>query len=936
MIRITELLINGIDYSEFATIPLQEQNALDESLDLGYIEFKCLDFEQPFTPFSDVVLKVADDYGNNKEFYYFVESDETTEIIANKKYNHNVLLIEQTKWIERFFVEKSVTRPLIRNYLSGAVMVYPSDVNGITPERNENFVSPIKNLSNVFVPSVKEIYNQTSDYGRTGGFKIYKKNKITSNEQVEIYSTTDTSESYLLQTEPNTEYAVKYEYIYSYGPGTSDANRATFEFITMEEMPNKTIKNLKDVMNLLLETCETIRESETPRFRLAKIEEYPVEIQEQISKIYNMTSPDFYFSKMSLFEAFKTIGDYAHFLPRMKNKTIYLDLLGGEQIADIVEDYYSAILTQSTNDFCTKFDSQVNNLVNLDSDNQGSVTTPFNGGYRTFRAEYGEVVINDQNIIIATESPIEKIISLEIGYLRDGTLVGDITPYVYEKAEYEALSSYSDQFPYSKMYALQFTQGNANITGLSFERKNVVSQAFENIAIKNIIFRKTNKDVNWWNNLWDTEDVFKLQYRLTYIPSTSTRVVQSKALKDNITKSVSIAYNQSASKVSSNAYGENLKGQLLKLGNVEKRKMFVFPSLDLIPVCGQKYDEDYYISMVKCEYYPNFIKCELGLSKDYNNKSAYIEINSEIRFYEISEKTAYDIYRVYDDYCEIGFESQTDNKSLITNNGIDKFSKAFQQDYQDTQITMVKANGIDEYGDARAFDLPVISLGIGNSILLEYHYVDNFSAGISASYEQGRDGLFNKVQQLERYTDIYGEIEYLDLKYGKNMSLPYNQDMAVDVGDNLPNASVEMDTYLDTDGDRIRLLKDNREIIHFTYQMHFVANKKSLIIGSGLASYSTFVTSEKHNFKLYVLGKKLNKFENVIDLTNATECGSISIEYFYDNKSFKIKDFIAPENGKAWAIAQNGQLILGENIDINKDENVSMPYFVFKRKIVED
>ena len=106
------------------------------------------------------------------------------------------------------------------------------------------------------------------------------------------------------------------------------------------------------------------------------------------------------------------------------------------------------------------------------------------------------------------------------------------------------------------------------------------------------------------------EDVFKLQYRLTYIPTTSARVVQSKAYKEDIKKSISIAYNQSASKLSSRAYGENLKGAIAKMGNVEKLKMYIFPTVDLVPKCGQLFDEDYYISTVRTEYYPNFIKCE--------------------------------------------------------------------------------------------------------------------------------------------------------------------------------------------------------------------------------------------------------------------------------------------------------------------------------------
>lgn len=931
MIYIKQLLIDGVDYSEYATIPLQDQKTLDESLDVSYIEVKGVEIEQPFTPFANVYLKLTDNLNNIKDFYMLIESDEITEVISIKRYNHNVLFIEETKWLERFFIEKSRTKPLIHDYLAGATKVYPEKVSGtFTTKPIEAIISPLANGTVYTFPSVQEVYENSSD---SGGFTVIE-------NSVEIYSIDDINATYTMQLNNNSTYEVIYSSTQydPVGPSGSFINsKNKYTFLTIPQNKELQPRTLRDTINVILRTFETLRESEQPRFLLADINDYnqSEEYKIQVQKILDTESPDFYFAKMSVFEALKTIGDYAHFIPRMRNKKIYLDLLGRDEVAEMLDDYYSSTASQNTNDFCTKLDSQVNNFVNLDNEQQGSVVTPFNDGWKTLRAQEGEVVITEGNIIIPTESPIEKIIKLEIGYLDDGTYVGDITPYVYEKAEYEALSSYTDQYPYSKMFAITYTQGSPNITGLSFERQNVVSQAFESIAIKNIIFRKTNKDVNWWNSLTDTQNTLNLQYRLTYIPLTSARITQSKAYTENIKKSVSIAYNQSASKISSNAYGENLKGQILKIGNVEKTKMFMLPTLDLIPECGKKYDEDYYIATVKCEYYPNFIKCELGLSKDFNNKSAYIEVDSELRFYEISEKMAYDVYRVYEDYCEIGELTQSDNKSLITKAGINEFIRAFEKNYAGTNITMVRAKGIDRFGDARQFTLPVISLGVGNSILLEYHYADNFSAGASAKY----DGS-NKVQQLEQYTDIYGEFETLELKYGENIEKPTLLKDAIEMGDNLPNYENEMRVYLSTEGDNLQIYKDSREVLHISYQMHFVANDKNIIIGSGLSQYSSFVTSEVHNFEMYILNKKLNKFENEIDLTNATLCDSILTSRDYENSCFKIEDITAKENGKAWVIVQNlngkAILVLGKNIDIKKDEQIIMPYFVFKRKLEGD
>lgn len=952
MIKINKLLIDNVDYSDYATIPLQKQDTLNESFDVQYIELNYIEKEIPFEPFIDVFIELTDDI-NTKEFYMFIESDTTTEIISNKTYLHKILLIEQTKWSERFFIEKSVTNPLYHNYMGTN---RPININDITIKTDVEifiknngdlsfFSTPVNKNTIINIPNI--VFNETSliDWQFYDGLLTITK---PNGEVKEI--TLEKSKYTEFSFEQIGTYTFYFDYNLRASTGTSTDYaycRFSLNIYCIEQIIKKDDYLIKDSINLLLNTCETLRISETPKFSLANIEDYvgkSEDYKNQIIKILEMKSPEFYFSKMSLFEALKTIGDYCHFIPRIKNKKVYLDLLGRtEKIKNSLEDYCSYELSQTSNEFCSKLDSQVNNLVNLDDEAQGSITEPFNNGYKTLRTDIGTVVLKEDNIIIPTEYPIEKVVKLEIGYLsnkNNNVYVGDITPYVYEDAEYQTLSSYEDEFPTSRMYAIKYTQGQPNITGLSFERVNF-NPSFEGIAIKNIIHRVLGKAINGWTNLWDTENTLQLQYRLTYIPNTSTRVTQSKAYKSSINKTVALAYNQSASKLSSNAYGENLKGQVLKLGNVEKRKMYIFPTLDLIPECGLLFDDDYYISIVKCEYYPNFIKCEVGLSKHYNNKSAYVEVNSQIRFYEVSEKIAVDRFIVYEDYCEVGYDNTTDNLSLITDDGLTHFANAFVDNFKGDEVSLVKTQGYDRFNEPlKEYVLPVISLGVGNSLLFEFHYEDNYSAGSSSFY----DGT-NKVQQMQEYSDIYGEIETLQLKYGKNNKVYGDYESAVNLGNSLPNSTYvdNITEYFSTGEDRIVIKKDSREIPHFTYQIHFISNNDNIIIGSGLARKSTFVTNEPMNYKLYLLKNNINKFESEIDLTNATLCDKISITIKPENKKVKLNDVVAPlssDSWKSWVIVQTynnkNDLIIGENKNIQSGDTIVLPNFVFKHRIVED
>lgn len=933
---INKLIIEGVDYSADVSLPLQFQNTLDESLDVAYVELKGVTRETPFRPFAEVEMQL-EDTGVIRDYYFRVESDEVTEIISNKSYNHNVLLIEETKILERYFVEKNIRQPLIHNYLEAQKPVIPIVENEIdfpstNPDTPETYKTPLQAGTEFVFESFSTLYKNI------GAFPVNKLEVYYNNAL--IFETRNINQSFE-ETLKNGEYMIRYIAGYETDLITSYSIQSTYTIQVITDKASKGNYAIRDTINMLLQTTKILRESEQPMFTLAEPRDYreSAEYQARIEEILATQSPEFTFAKMSLFEALQMVGQSQHFIPRLKRGKIYFDLLGQtEKIENELEDYLSHTLSQSTNEFCTKLDSQVNNLVNMDDEQQGSITTPFNGGYRTLRAETGTVVMTDTGLIIPTENNIEKIVKLEIGYLSDGTFIGDITPYVYEDAEYKTLDSYSDQYPYSKMYALKFTRGQPNITELGFERQNVVSQAFEGLAIKNIIYRQSGKGVNWWNNLWDTEDVFKLQYRLTYIPSTNAYVTQSKSYTEDIVEEISLAYNQGASKVSSNAYGENLKGTVAKFGNIEKTKTYIFPHFQHLPEVGKMVDDDYYISTVKYEVYPNFVKCEIGLSKNYNNKNAYVELDTSLEFFEYSRSVITDRFIVYEDYCEIGLDSTTDSKALITDLGIDKFASAFEFGTQGDDVSLVKAQGFDIKGnDLGEFVLPVLTLGIGNSILLSYHYEDSVSAGNTASYVGAQ-----RIQNFAKYVDEYGEIETLRLQFGNNAESYDTYSKAVALGDTIPRTDNlgAVNIYFDTTGDNLKIVKGVAEIPYFSYQMHFVANQKSLIIGSGLASKNPLTSKETQENKLFLLKNKINKFENRINLTNAIALDTLTISKDYSKRQVKIDDFVAPDGEwEAWAIVQtyNNQnvLIIGENKKIKSGDTVVMPYFTFKRKITE-
>lgn len=954
MIKVNAFYINGVDYSEYVSMPIQSQITEDESLDAFYIELKGIDLKEQFKPFTLALLVLSENNGdteNLQSHYLYIDNDQVSELISLKKYNHNILLVEETKILERYFVDKTVTQPLLDLNIAEPIttnflkVLYPDQENAIKYEyidfisQNVDWYKDLYYKNDILTIINADTFKETFDMATTGITTIYSKSiKIIYPNKVESIIE-DIGQDTSIELTQNGTYEIIYDFEFTKFVGNNlytYKSRAIVAFSVIGNINDSDIydktKTIKDVIEKLFATTEVLRVRETPKFRVASGSEYEdSEYGEKVDKILSTKSPEFTFTQQSLYEALKLIGDYAHFLPRLKNNTLFLDILGLERETELeLEDYMSNTKTQPSNEFCWSLTSNVSNLVQMDDEAQGSVTTPHQGGLRTFRAESGTVRLEDTNIIIPTEDNIEKIIKLEIGFLSDETYVGDITSYVFEETEYQALSSYGTTPYYSKMYALKYKQGQKNITGLEFERQNVISQAFESQAIKNIIFRKTGKDVNWATSLLDSEDVFKLQYRLTYIPSINTTIKQTKPNVEDYNGNISLAYNQGASKVSADHYGENLKGTVAKLGNTELTKVFIVPYFTQIPKVGEIYN-GYNISVVKCEYYPYFIKFELGLTKNFNNKSAYIEINNQLRFYEISEKNFTDVYRIYEEYIVIGKEETPSEECMMNSESFwNMLSKPFAEKTNGENISYVMATGYDkEYITTGQFLLPVISIGIGNSMVFTYHYEDNYSAGTEKTS--------NKTQQLLKYTDWAGEIEQLKLSYGTTAFTPTNYQEAWSYGDVLPHQTGEHIGVMNTNNKGIIILKDNRENINFNYQIHLVTND-NLIIGSGFASRNMLVvdnTSEL-DYYLYFLPNKLNKFESKVDLTNAIEYGKLTIES-KSNNSFKIQDieFNLDNKCKSWAIVDKdtNKLILGKNIDLEGGTTIAMPYFTAKRKL---
>lgn len=781
--------------------------------------------------------------------------------------------------------------------------MYPSDAQPI--EGNVSIKTPVLANENVTYPSISELYSQHglgSDVTLSGSLKILD---ILDNVLLE---TSNINETLTYLPKDHEEYSVVYSVVFSALQASIDQKATYYIFATKNfaPLPRWTAKG---VIERLLLRAETLAQGETPRFHLNA---------EQAAQFDKIEMPEMHFTNCTLREALQTVGSFIHGEPRLHGNEISFDMYGGNERTGVDFGRYAAkTYSQSIENAITAVDSTVDNLVSTVGYAKGVTIDPYAGGYKTVRTETLYARIQNDNMLIQVSHGINRIIKLEACYVGKFTDV-DITAYVFEESEYVRMSAYTELYPTSRVYALYYSTGGTTIQGLNYKIPTATSTPYGDYAIVRILKAETG------NNSLDLEPYPLLSFRVTYESITSARVKQSKqyTLSPLPTE---IAYNQGQNLIESGYFGENLKGVAARLGNVDKVITLIQRGKPNIPKVGTLYDDDYYISAVAVELMPYYTKISCALSKDFNRYSDYISVDSQRRFYEVSEKQAYDSFINYRDYVVIG---DAQNITLAPDVEADEIARIFNP-IDGTAVSYVQATSFDkDDGEIAQVVLPVKALPLGNSAVFTFKYKDNYSAGDQAVY-QGSGDVTGYYQQGVQYKDYYGNIDNLSCGYYDEGITPSSDDDRNKVALSLPaktgsgRIKLPVGKELKFTLAHLQVSIGSTEIPTITYQIDFVTNRKDIVVGSGLARNLPLVTGAQSgkSAKLYVLPNRVNKFAQTVDLSRAT--------FIYDyanggiSTNTRIVSFDAQTStvsGQAWVIADSDDnVLIAENKPILGD-----------------
>ena len=925
-------------------LPLYDTAVLDIGLDSGKVSFLSAE-KHDIRPFYRVKIEISD--------------GETTKVLSRSAadtgiyqvsfgdkvyYKHIINTIEYTKILERVPIDTLT----FTNYLSRSSLPSQQEIEPTITRLDGSDYEIIDVAASVQnLPRIIEYYFKGSTVAIPFGFShnkdlagggtvaiLFDESYIEVNGEKEYFTAdkmnTDKVITFSELGEYNIKIVIRKKYTYtSGGPIDIWYDGYSFEYngITAVEftVAPSNIKNITECINRVLSAGATRLKGSRQRFALNAA---------QAAEFSQINAPEFFLPKMTMFEALLTIGGYIHAIPRLEIPTaentegltgfyegiVFFDKLGGNKTFTLPENWRGFEQHYAADQHVSALDSTVENFVNTKEKNGGTIVDPFPNGFKSVRAAEG-VKISADNCIIEAGYKIYQLYSLLVNFR--GTTY-NITPYCYEAAEYELLTSYDKDvaaYPNSKAYALRWTQGSNIIDGLTFIASTALSvaQPWRNRAIENII-----KEVSGQNIA--ASEYKDLKFQIIYKPMPTARIVQKKAymgytgLENN-----GIYYNQGANSVESELFGENQLGAVARLGEGLTVITTRFKRLADLPAVGDLETTFGYVATVATEYQPRGIKATITFAPNFNRIAEYLSINSNLRLYAISEKQAFDRYVNYGMDIIIGDEIP--ERGLPFTTGI---KNAFMQSLDgtatyDKQLSVVVAEGYNKNDlliNRTAHS--VIGEAIGNSLVFAFGFEDNFSAGKQASgaaYGEVIPEQYVNVQKSVSYVDNYGEMYYLNIK-GYNALDNYTAEAWPAVGEQ------GGEKLLDFTDSPLIVDKDNREIINVSIQLHARANRKSIVIGRALTKYNPLVANRGKIARIYFLPARLNMLNSRVDLTGATQGDKATI---YDTGSqFYIGGVTVPVDCKAWVLATtDGEYFIGENKDYTAGETTERIFFNF-------
>lgn len=629
-----------------------------------------------------------------------------------------------------------------------------------------------------------------------------------------------------------------------------------------------------------------------------------------------------FYNQKNFYEILYEIGKYIHARPKVEVDGDRYKVGWKRYGSTDKKEDNATKLTVFNSRFIEEYVSSVTSYVTNMFQMGGSITE-----ITAPKSEDGSFIVKNDNAIIELQKPIMQIDSVKAKVTHDITINGtslkagdtqDITNYVYEQTIYDVLSIKADEDP-NKGMALYFSLGDKVIRGLHYQLPSLnPGEAAADYTIKKILAQvfaipdSLNVKVNDFN------------FIVTYRTSDDVRISQSRpdlrkfvnnaSLYDNVPLHQQFN-NQEDILVDSGAFGRNVYGKLIRTGNSLYERTEWVEHLGDLKESGDLYIIDgdwYYVSKVETINLGEYLQSKVEFSNNFNRLSQIIGIPSAPRFSEIAQKNLISRETDISDYVQLGTSAAKktsggtclNNLSWLLKIAFNRGDKSFPPP-QYLHICFKSDKDSYEaknYGWNARIVLPLNVFTCYNTLSFTADCKTNLSAGdqtIETGTATSADAAYRFLNPV-KYTDAYGRVDMYDFAIFADTDLSgtesYNPVDDIDGGYRVPEekstnvnwagsvfSSLIDSPYsrMDDNGHGIILLKDNREIFHFNYNVQMVTDSDRFILSQYLWDFG------KKQCKIALLkeevsklaGSEINKNDVLLGGITYYEYGSTSEQY---------------------------------------------------------
>lgn len=526
--------------------------------------------------------------------------------------------------------------------------------------------------------------------------------------------------------------------------------------------------------------------------------------------MFNETeSPEFVFTEATRYDALVEIGLYLDMQPKLEfsndGKLLLffeeLDLSNKENY--VIDKPLIEEEQQPLSNYASEVVSKISNLNISDA-----IVYPGEGLGVYVDAPEGEFEINDDNAIITLPYNIQKVVKLEFADFVDLTFFHDITEYCIEYGEWTNLP------PDKKNRAKIYYKYNDN---------------------------KLYNIKNYWERHMGYSELTDAIFRITYIP-----IIDTKLSLDNVAENhYTVIYNQSGNIVDNRSYAEHLRNYIKRMKHGDYVITQRYKKINDIPKVGHLVNNDYVITNINYIKYPNYYDVTLHLAKEYTRRAEFIRAKEEIRNWEIPadktvERTITVKEKVYLSFGELEGIPKLNQTSI--RNSLDHIERLlpalYNFNYEPAKEgTIFGLKFKTANGEIIPIMMPAIKTIFGTSRIFNFKATNNVIMGYSKAFGWSQ-GVKKQVGVV--YTDRFGNTESLDLgiKYDHKIDETYTAQREFAL--NFPLSTIEdVDDILSESTIRLydlKVNKDAREFLSFTYQIEFVPEQDEYISSKAVAN----------------------------------------------------------------------------------------------------